>query len=324
MALQLSERRSRRSLLTGAVGAVAGAVAATLAGAHAGLAAGDDGSVIHVGDSFIDVRSDTYLFNQATDDPVLTLRTQGQGTCVDATSVGGMAVRANSYGTATAVTAFSGGGTGVYGRSFGTGVYGSGANASSSGVVGSVTANKNEPEPASIPGVGVYGVTDVSTGRGVYGSVTSPTDENYGVLGSSQSPLGRAVFGWSLNESAGGTGVWGQSSSATGVGVRGYAWDGYGKSGKFGTGVLGTSGSHAFPPPAAVANTGVAGFSTGGPGVFGSGNRGGVFLGSASQVRLVPSSLPTHPANGFAGDLFVDASRHLWFCQGGTTWKKIV
>jgi hypothetical protein len=84
VAIDVSVRHSRRSLLVGVVGAVAGAAAATLAGAQAVFAAGDDGKAIHIGDSFIDVQSATYLSNQATGANVLVLRTQGAGTCVNA------------------------------------------------------------------------------------------------------------------------------------------------------------------------------------------------------------------------------------------------
>jgi hypothetical protein len=79
---------------------------------------------------------------------------------------------------------------------------------------------------------------------------------------------------------------------------------------------MGTSGSNAFPPPKGLANTGVYGI-----GVHG---RGGVFQGDRAQVRLVPSNALSHPASGAIGDLFVDKKKRLWFCQGGTTWVRIV
>src|SRR5262249_7932292 len=156
----------------------------------------------------------------------------------------------------------------------------------------------------------------------VSGHTVDTTSETYGVRGQTAGSLGRAVFGWSQAQSQG-TGVWGQADGADGVGVRGYAWDGNGKAGTFGTGVMGTSGSHAFPHQAAIGNAGVVGISQGGSGVFGSGHRGGVFVGVASQIRLEPSSAVSHPSSGFAGDLFVDGSKRLWFCEGGTTWKQI-
>jgi len=47
------------------------------------------------------------------------------------------------------------------------------------------------------------------------------------------------------------------------------------------------------------------------------------FISNVAQLRLQPSTLGTHPASGQAGDLFVDASKRLWFCQGGTVWKQL-
>jgi hypothetical protein len=63
-----------------------------------------------------------------------------------------------------------------------------------------------------------------------------------------------------------------------------------------------------------------------GAGVFGNSSkgRGGILAGAAAQVRLMPSSLATHPASGLAGDLFLDTSKRLWLCKGGTTWVKVV
>ncbi len=51
--------------------------------------------------------------------------------------------------------------------------------------------------------------------------------------------------------------------------------------------------------------------------------RGGLFSGGAAQVSLVPSTAATHPTSGQVGDLFVDATRRLWFCKGGTTWVQL-
>lgn len=58
-------------------------------------------------------------------------------------------------------------------------------------------------------------------------------------------------------------------------------------------------------------------------GVASTKGRGGSFKGGAAAVTLVPSSATTHPSSGTAGDLFVDSSKRLWFCKGGTTWKQI-
>jgi hypothetical protein len=49
----------------------------------------------------------------------------------------------------------------------------------------------------------------------------------------------------------------------------------------------------------------------------------GKFTGHSAQIVLVPSSLASHPASGTAGALFVDKSKRLWFCKGGTTWRQL-
>lgn len=50
---------------------------------------------------------------------------------------------------------------------------------------------------------------------------------------------------------------------------------------------------------------------------------GATFKGKTAQVQLIPSSAASHPAEGSAGQLFVDASHRLWFCQGGTDWHRL-
>ncbi len=62
-----------------------------------------------------------------------------------------------------------------------------------------------------------------------------------------------------------------------------------------------------------------------GPGVEGSSAHGvgGRFEGSTAQVQLVPSAAGAHPAVGAPGQLFVDRSNRLWYCNGGSTWKQL-
>ena len=50
---------------------------------------------------------------------------------------------------------------------------------------------------------------------------------------------------------------------------------------------------------------------------------GGKFTGKTAQARLVPAAAASHPTSGTAGDLFVDASKRLWFCRGGTSWRQL-
>lgn len=50
---------------------------------------------------------------------------------------------------------------------------------------------------------------------------------------------------------------------------------------------------------------------------------GGRFTGKTAQVRLVAPGASSHPASGVKGDLFVDKSGRLWFCEGGSSWTQL-
>jgi hypothetical protein len=258
------------------------------------LAAGDDGQVVHVGDHYVNVQSTTLLENGATGQTVLLAAQDTGGTAVSGWT--------NPASTGTA-------GIGIDGRSqsrsdgtgAGTGVYGG-------------SLQSTVPAPTAPAKVGVYGVSDIDGSIGVQGETNVPYAQTYGVHGLTVSTNGRAVFGWSRSFTAG-TGTWGQADGAGGVGVRGFAWDGSSPTGQFGTGVLGSSGTHSLPPPKALANTGVYGV-----GVHG---RGVVAKGDKAQVRLIPSSAAMHPTRGVLGDLFLDKAGRLWFCKGSTNWKRL-
>ncbi len=51
--------------------------------------------------------------------------------------------------------------------------------------------------------------------------------------------------------------------------------------------------------------------------------RGVYAAGKLAQLRLQPATAATHPTSGAAGDLFVDRSKRLWFCKGGTRWVQV-
>ena len=70
-------------------------------------------------------------------------------------------------------------------------------------------------------------------------------------------------------------------------------------------------------------STGVSARGESGPGISATGWRGGTFAGNVAQLQLQPSELAIHPALGEPGDLFVDASRRLWFCKGGSSWVQV-
>jgi hypothetical protein len=105
-----------------------------------------------------------------------------------------------------------------------------------------------------------------------------------------QGVVGRGAIGVEgISDLAALWGVFGSNSVAQGMGVGGQADH------ASGIGVWGASGS----------------------------GRGGEFHGGRAQVRLAPSAAATHPDSGKAGDVFVDASKRVWFCKGGTRWARL-
>jgi hypothetical protein len=243
-------------------------------------------------------------------------------------------------------------GRGVQGISQnGSGVYGK--SEASIGVYGQSTEYKGMHGQSS-SGTGIYGTS--GTGDGVKGEIYG-TGSGVAVRGVSN-VYGEAIRGEITNAGSGyyaihgataggGSAIFGEGNA--GAGVEGYS-DVFGVFGRSltGEGVLGTSQS-SDAEKAAVhgqhqgagrgvwgevvnftsAGSGVLGSTTGkGAGVEGTSERGrgGVFSGKSAQVRLKPSSAATHPVNGSAGDMFVDASNRLWFCRAGgnpATWTRV-
>jgi hypothetical protein len=210
-------------------------------------------------------------------------------------------------------------------------------------------------EGNSTSGIGAYGVSNTGVGvRGENVSATRPavlgisvrlfdnpghntgvqgysgdplsmpaSPSNTGVYGSSE--LGNGVVGYSdahravSGSSGSGIGVFGQTNASNRPGIRGVSFGD-------GTGVQGHSGPSS--PPATPANTGVYGYATGGSGGVGvhgksQDGRGGVFEGSAAQLKLVASTASSHPTPGQRGDLFVDNQGRLWFCKTGNSWVQL-
>ena len=174
-------------------------------------------------------------------------------------------------GTTTSTESFAIFGTSAAGTGTGGGILGASASPNGTGVKGAVFDPKSGK-------YGVWGYAETASrspsmpstwgrpgraspcsrralrhrDRGLWRGTDAVADhENYGVFGLSHSALGRGVFGWAESASAG-TGVWGQTDGASGAGVQGFAWDGDAATGQFGTGVIGTSGTHAFPAAGAA------------------------------------------------------------------------
>jgi hypothetical protein len=133
---------------------------------------------------------------------------------------------------------------------------------------------------------------------------------------------GGAGVGVGLQVDTGGLyAIKGQSGGAGSIAVSGFTPDGTGTSGGSMTG----KGVHGvvFTSGHGVVGVAQAGTGAGLRGIAPSG-RGAMVSGGLAQLRLVPSSRSTHPHSGQAGDLFLDKSKRLWFCKGGTSWTQVV
>jgi len=154
-------------------------------------------------------------------------------------------------------------------------------------------------------GIAVRALSLIPGAFAVYAVAEATTGPTFTIYSEAYSPGGGAVLGNNYATSGNAQGIQGTTDSPKGFATTGWARAG-------GAGVVGFSGA-TFPT--IPADTGVYGNAPNG--------RGGVFTGSRAQVRLVPSSATTHPSSGQAGDLFLDKSKRLWFCKGGTTWKQL-
>jgi hypothetical protein len=168
------------------------------------------------------------------------------------------------------------------------------------GVHGIGTTGGTGVRGASATGYGIFGAS--GSGTGVYGSSSTATAIS-GSSSASEASHKPAVLG---SAHGNGTGVQGHSgtSSVPAAPIRTGVF-GVANQDETSVGVLGTSGTGA----------GVRGQSTSGRGI--------VATGGAAQLRLVPSGAVSHPRSGLGGDLFLDKSKRLWLCQGGTHWTQI-
>lgn len=223
MSIDSSLPRSRRTILTGAVGALAGAAAATLSGAQRVFAAGDDGSVIHVGDNYADVQSTTTLTNATNSKPVFVAAGHGTGPGLMGTSPDSYGVSGVSQ-TSVGVDGLSGAGVGVHGlSSTAAGVYGYSYNGE--GTVGSSNAGigvagfsnmANGVEGRAANAVGVAGYSNF--GPGLYGETKSSTAVvGYSSTGNGlpANPPTTGVYGFA-DKDAGAVGVRGRSPTGRG------------------------------------------------------------------------------------------------------------
>jgi hypothetical protein len=293
-----STTRSRRAILAAAAGAAAATVVGAVTKPGVVRAAGDDGSIMHIGDFYADARSQTTWANQANDNIVLWVASNpdsggGGGLAVAGYSHHGIGVQGQNGTSGPGVKGLSDSGPGVDGSSAsGAGV--SGSSTSSYGV-SATSASSHAVHAVSTSNIGVwaqgdnYGVHAQATGTGVYGQSSS----SIGVSGSSASSYG--VFGGSTS----GSGVYGISEAtnlAATVGVS------YADS----TGVQGFTGPGS--PPAAKPKTGVYGYAnqdSTAKGVVGESSKGyaGFFLGKVYTSKwheMTEISTPTAPSSSRA------------------------
>jgi hypothetical protein len=306
MALDNNGLRSRRALLTAGLAAVAGTVAAAM-GRPTPVGAADGEAVIVGGE---------YTGGSMT---AITTTDSEALRGVSNTNIG---VHGHNNYYSYGVQGSSYASIGVFGfSSFRYGVLGTSDSvdepasvgqswAGNTGLLG-FSGSRDDVLPTSVAKTGVYGVADQDSGA-------------VGVRGAST--VGRAVYGVSRS----GTGVFGQSDTGIAVDGESHALDApailaraIGDS----TGVLAYSGS-IDAVPAARPKTGLYGFANQDAtavGVRGTSllGRGGRFRGAKAQIKLDPSTAASHPFSGAAGDIFLDASKRLWLCKGGSTWALI-
>ena len=159
------------------------------------------------------------------------------------------------------------------------------------------------PYPAAIHGIG------------------AGTKAQHGLFGFSQVAGGAGVVGFAASQAA--DGVLGRSQG-TGAGVHGLGTDSTRAM------VAESTGSHQALWSKITSNTNTrdsvrAETAGSGSGIFASSvnGAGGKFQGKTAAVVLQPSTASTHPASGVAGALFVDSTKRLWFCKGGTSWHQV-
>jgi len=206
VALEVSQRRSRRSLITGAIGVVAATAAATLG--QAVPASAHDPDDVWLGHDNT-ATSLTRISVTAAD--TAAFRADGKGS-----GVGLLGKSETGYGiSGSGVSGVLGTGTsiGVHGSgSAGAGVYGE--SASSNGVYGQTSATNQ----AGVLGYGVVGACGVMGASGVI--LPGPVPDT-AVYGYTDTAGGLGVKGYAAGATGACYGMWGQSLSSTGVGVVG-------------------------------------------------------------------------------------------------------
>ncbi len=222
----------------------------------------------------------------------------------------------NTSGTANAVLGRTvGSGNAVLGISDGVGnsVYGF-KTTSGDAVVGLTSGNGRAVlgviQNAANNDVAVTGTTN-GLGGAVFGDLTAAGNSASAVFGRTVG-TGNAVLG--IAEGAGNS-IYGSKSVAGDAVV--------GRTTSTGRGLYGLIENKLSNAPAVDAET------TGkGPALRATSKkgRGGLFTSDVAQIQLKPSTAGNHPTAGQRGDLFVDSTGRLWFCQATGnpgTWTQV-
>jgi hypothetical protein len=222
MALDPSTLRSRRAILAAAAGAAAATVVGAVTKPTTVRAAGDDGSIMHIGDFYADARSQTTWANQANDNIVLWVASNADSGGGGGAALVGFSDHGVGVSGGSGTTPILSGGIGVAGTSD-SGVGVSGTSGSGSAVKG-VSTNYYGVFGSSSTHVGINGESSLSTGvvgsslssgqAAMIGLSSGGSTGVQGVSGNSGLPVARpqtGVFGYA-NQSSTSKGVVGQSS----------------------------------------------------------------------------------------------------------------
>jgi hypothetical protein len=170
------------------------------------------------------------------------------------------------------------------------------------------------------PGFMTFEATAGGAGGAIRGIVLTAAGTGTGVEGFSSRGIGVKGIGHGSEPS-----VRGLKSDPSGVAVQGEIvnsnndWTAvHGVTNGGGVGVVGENTANGPGTWGKAAGTG--------DGVYGESvdGRGGHFKGKKAQLKLDPSTATTHPSSGLSGDVFLDKSKRLWLCKGGTSWVRIV
>lgn len=298
MALDPVVPRSRRNLLTAAVGGLAGLLVGTLA--RPADAEATTGTMVYGTSMDADTDQTSLTSSNAANTAVFQNTGTGQAIQAIAASISQAAILGANTSIGTGVFGGSNGGVGIRGASTsGNGVL---ATSTSGDAVTAVSVSALGVGASSTTGIGVGGQTNAVDKPAVVGLGNGGNTGVFGLSGGGLgpgTPVKTGVYGFATQDS-------------TAVGVTGESTVGCGMVARAATGV----GLVAFVGPSALPTAPL------GTAIFGAGATGGYDLvaGGSGRMRLVPgpdAGTPPAPFVSASGDLFCDATGSLWLCVAG-------